>query len=197
MNKNQISRRLFMIESGAGIGSAWLLSNLPEILAAQNHAHAAAQSPGTAKLEFFTPEQAVEVEAIAAQIIPTDSTPGAREARVIYFMDRALATFAADDRPSFLKGLKDLQSKVRKQFKKSNAERFSALTNDQQIKLLKSIEKSEFFELVRTMTIYGMFANPTYGGNHDEIGWKLIGFESQFVFEPPFGFYDRDDQANR
>ena len=195
MNQKKISRRHFVIESCAGISSAWLLTNLPEILAAQDHAHRAAQSPDSAKLDFFTPEQAAEVEAISAQIIPTDSTPGAREARVVYFIDRALATFAADDRPAFLKGLRDLQSKVKKQFKKSNVERFSALTSGQQIKVLKSIEKSTFFELVRTMTIYGMFANPTYGGNHDEIGWKLIGFESQFAFDPPFGFYDRDDQS--
>ena len=197
MNKKKISRRLFVVESCAGIGSAWLLSNLPEIVAAQDHARHAAQSPGSVRLEFLTPEQAAEVEAVAAQIIPTDATPGAREARVVYFIDRALKTFAAEDGPAFLKGLKDLQSKVRKQFRKQKAERFSALSSDQQIKLLKSIEKSDFFELVRTMTIYGMFANPTYGGNYEEIGWKLIGFESQFAFEPPFGFYDREDQANR
>jgi gluconate 2-dehydrogenase gamma chain len=197
VNDKKISRRHFVIDSCAGIGSAWLISNLPEILAAQDHAHKAALSSAPVKLEFFTPEQAEDVEAIAAQIIPTDATPGAREARVIYFIDRALATFLAGDRVAFLKGLKDLQSKVKKRFKKEKIERFSALTSDRQIMLLKSIDKSDFFELIRTMTIYGMFANPSYGGNHDEIGWKLIGFESRFGFEPPFGFYDGDDQANR
>jgi hypothetical protein len=24
------------------------------------------------------------------------------------------------------------------------------------------------------------------------MGWKLIGFEDRHVFEPPFGYYDRD-----
>jgi len=63
--------------------------------------------------------------------------------------------------------------------------------------VLKSIEKEKFFESVRTMTIYGMFANPSYGGNYDEIGWKLLGFQSEFYFEPPFGVYDRDYQASQ
>jgi hypothetical protein len=54
------------------------------------------------------------------------------------------------------------------------------------------IETSQFFELVRTMTILGMFSNPEYGGNYNKIGWKLIGFEDQFFFQAPFGSYDRD-----
>ena len=35
---------------------------------------------------------AAEIEAIAARIIPSDATPGAREAGVVYFIDRALST---------------------------------------------------------------------------------------------------------
>ena len=182
-----------MIKSGAGITSAWLMTHLPEIVAAQEHAHLVAQSEAPSKFEFFTQEQAVEVEAIAAQIIPTDDTPGAREARVIYFIDRALATFAAEERPALVEGLKQLQKKTRKLFGK--AKRFSELTSEQQITVLKGIEKSAFFELVRTMTILGMFSNPEYGGNYNQIGWKLIGFEDQFFFKSPFGFYDRDYQA--
>jgi gluconate 2-dehydrogenase gamma chain len=114
---------------------------------------------------------------------------------VVYFIDRALATFGADDRPAFMKGLGELQSKVRKRFK--NEARFSALGSNQQVELLKSIEKTKFFDLIRAMTIYGMFANPSYGGNRDEIGWKLLGFESAFFFQPPFGFYDGEGQSSR
>jgi hypothetical protein len=36
----------------------------------------------------------------------------------------------------------------------------------------------------------GFFGNPSYGGNRDLVGWKLIGFEDRFQFEPPFGYYD-------
>jgi gluconate 2-dehydrogenase gamma chain len=193
MSKQEISRRHFVLESCAGIGSVWLLSNMPEIVLAQEHAHRATQSEGPVKFEFFTAEQAAEIEAIAAQIIPTDDTPGAREARVIYFIDRALATFAAEERPVFVQGLKDLRSRMKKRHPKHRS--FSDLPADQQIRLLKSIEKTQFFESVRTMTIIGMFANPSYGGNHDKIGWRLNGYEDEFFFKPPFGFYDRNYKA--
>jgi len=190
MNNSDISRRLFLIKSSAGLGAAWLASSLPEIIAAQEHAHRAAQSGTPTGFEFFAPEDAREIEAMAAQIIPTDDTPGAREARVIYFIDRALATFAAGERSYFVEGLKQLQKKTRKQFGK--AKKFSDLIPEQQIALLTKIEKSQFFELVRTMTILGMFCGPEYGGNYNKIGWKLIGFEDQFFFKAPFGSYDRD-----
>ena len=182
-----------MIKSCAGLGSAWIVSHLPEIAAAQEHAHHAALSQATPRFEFFTHEQSVEVEAIAAQIIPTDDTPGAREARVIYFIDRALATFATEERAALVEGLNDLQKKARKRFGKTK--RFSDLSSGQQTELLEGIEKSQFFELVRTMTILGMFSNPEYGGNHDQIGWKLLGFEDQFHFKSPFGFYDAEYQS--
>ena len=192
-DREDISRRLFMIKSCAGLGSAWIASHLPEIAAAQEHAHHAALSQATPRLEFLTHEQAVEVEAIAAQIIPTDDTPGAREARVIYFIDRALATFASEERAALVEGLNDLQKKTRKRFGKTK--RFSDLSSGQKTELLKGIEKGQFFELVRTMTILGMFSNPEYGGNHDQIGWKLLGFEDQFHFKSPFGFYDAEFQS--
>ena len=182
-----------MMKSCAGLGSVWLASCLPEIIAAQEHAHRTAQSGAPAGFEFFAPGDATEVEAMAAQIIPTDDTPGAREARVIYFIDRALATFAAQERAAFVEGLKQLQKKTRKLFGK--AKKFSDLSADEQIMVLKTIETSQFFELVRTMTILGMFSNPEYGGNYNKIGWKLIGFEDQFFFKAPFGSYDRDYKA--
>jgi gluconate 2-dehydrogenase gamma chain len=192
-DRDGISRRLFMIKSCAGLGSAWIASHLHEIAAAQEHAHHAALSQVPSRFEFFTPEQSVEVEAVAAQILPTDDTPGAREARVIYFIDRALATFATDERVAFVEGMKDLQKKAQKRFGKTR--KFSDLSSEQQTGLLKGIEKGQFFELVRTMTILGMFCNPEYGGNYNQIGWKLLGFEDQFHFKSPFGFYDAEYQS--
>ena len=190
MDSEENSRRLFLIKSLTGVSSAWLALRLPEIFAAQEHAHHAAQPAGSAKLEFFSAEQAAEVEAVAAQIIPTDDTPGAREARVIYFIDRALTTFDKENQSQYVKGLKELQAKQKKMFK--NSAKFSDLNAEQQIKVLKAFEKNEFFETVRAHTIMGFFADPSYGGNYDKIGWKVIGFQDDFYFKPPFGYYDRE-----
>jgi hypothetical protein len=57
---------------------------------------------------------------------------------------------------------------------------------------LTSIEQTPFFNTTRLLTLLGMFSLPEYGGNRDGVGWKLIGFEDAHVFQPPFGYYDRD-----
>jgi len=190
MDDQDASRRLFLIKSLTGVSAAWLALRMPEIVAAQEHAHQAVQSSAPVKFEFLSPEQAVEIEAVAAQIIPADDTPGAREARVIYFIDRALSTFDKDRQPLYVKGLKDLQAKQKKMFK--NTAKFSELNSEQQIRVLKAFEKNQFFEIVRAHTIMGFFSDPSYGGNYDKIGWKLIGFKDEFYFKPPFGHYDRE-----
>lgn len=163
---------------------------MSEVIAAGQHVHKMLQSDAVPKLEFFTPQQASEVEAVAAQIIPSDGTPGAREAGVIYFIDRALSTFDKDRQSLYVKGIQRLRSRERKLA--PQAEKFSDLSHDQQIKLLKQIEKTAFFEQVRVHTVMGFLANPEYGGNHDLIGWKAIGFEDRFLYKPPFGYYDAE-----
>ena len=174
---NSFSRRHFL-------SSAWIAANLPSIASAQQHANHAARSPQPLKFDFFTPEQAADVEAMAEQIIPADETPGARDARVVYFIDRALVTFEREKQKQYKQGLEKLRADLGK--------RFSELGPDEQIAALRMIEKTEFFELVRTHTVMGFFANPEYGGNLNEAGWKTIGFEDKFFFQPPFGYYDAE-----
>jgi gluconate 2-dehydrogenase gamma chain len=148
------------------------------------------QAVPPAKLEVLRADQAAEIEAAASRIIPTDDTPGAREAGVIYFIDRALATFATDDRDEYAKGLPVLQAKTREMF--PGAPKFSQATPDQQDAVLKALEEHPIFELILTHTVMGFLADPARGGNRGEVGWKLIGFDDSPAFAPPFGYYDRD-----
>jgi gluconate 2-dehydrogenase gamma chain len=184
------SRRQFLLGSVSGLSSAWLALRWPAILAAQEHAHRAATSGQPAQFQFFSPEEAAEIEAVAAQIIPSDDAPGAREARVIYFIDRSLVTFDREKQPAYTQGLKDLRHRTQELFHGAN--RFSSLTPAQQIQLLTAIEKTDFFELVRLHTIIGFLATSEYGGNYDQAGWRLIGFEDHASHEPPFGYYDSE-----
>src|SRR5262249_60759109 len=82
----------------------------PAFLGATQHAHEAAKGKdnGAQAFEVLTPEQAKQIEAITSQIIPTDELPGAREAGGVYFIDRALKTFASETRPVYEKGLGDV-----------------------------------------------------------------------------------------
>ena len=125
---------------------------------------------------------------MAAQIIPTDSTPGAREARVIHFIDRVLTTFEKQRQGEYVEGLITVQARTKEMF--PSAASFAALTSDQQIQVLTAIESTPFFNLVRTHTITGFFASPVHGGNADKIGWRLVNYDDSLNHRPPFGYYD-------
>jgi gluconate 2-dehydrogenase gamma chain len=191
MNTSQESRRNFLFQGASGLGSTWIALHWPAILQAHEHARDAAADPN-AKLEFFSPAERTEIEAMAAQIIPSDAgSPGAREAGVIYFIDRALTTFDRERQPVYKDGLPLLEAHSREMF--ADATAFSKLSSGQQIRLLTAIEKTDFFVTVRVHTIMGFFADPSYGGNRDQAGWKLIGFEQKAAWKPPFGYYDAEE----
>ncbi len=138
---NELSRRRFLSQAGIGVGAAWVSAHWPEMVAAATHAHRAVQSGAAYKFEFFTPAEATEIDALSARIIPTDDTPGAREAGVLYFIDRALVTFGSGDQQKYREGLPELQSQVRAKF--PGVEKFSVLTPEQQDELLQAIEASQ------------------------------------------------------
>jgi gluconate 2-dehydrogenase gamma chain len=182
------SRREFLTQSASGLGAAWLAANYPAIAAAQEFVRTAVASGSLPAFAFFTAEQAVEVEAMTAEIIPTDESPGAREAHVVAFIDRALVTFERDRQQDYRKGLEDLAAQTAKLFPGSS--KFSALPADAKIKLLTSIEQTSFFGLVRAHTITGFFSDPVHGGNREKVGWQLVGWSDALEHTPPFGYYD-------
>jgi len=204
---SDLSRRNFLTRAGGAVSAVWLSAHWPAIVAAAEHAHQAAKSATPAEFQFFSPEQAVEIDAITARIIPSDETPGAREAGVVYFIDRALTTFASDDQKTYREGIPSLQARLREIF--PAAEKFSSATPEQQDKILHSFDDqagsgrgmyranasaSPFFETVRVHTVIGFLIDPESGrgGNRDGVGWKLIGRDREHMFQPPFGYYDKD-----
>jgi gluconate 2-dehydrogenase gamma chain len=167
------------------------MATWPEVLSAQQHAHAQAGLPST-KFETLDAAEAAEIEAIAAQIIPSTGGPGAREAGVIYFIDRALSTFAREDRGAYRSGMAELQRRRKELF--PNSTTIAALTGTQQMSLIRAVETAGFFELLRTHTVLGFLGNPSYGGNRGKVGWQQIGFEDRMAHEPPFGYYDAEEK---
>lgn len=186
------SRRRFLIESVSGLGGVWVAANYPAILAAEEFVRSAPEPPPFA---FFGPDEALQVEAMAEQIIPSDDTPGAREARVVHFVDRALVTFDSDRQEDYKSGLAELEEAVRRRY--PGSDRFSDLIFDQQLQVMTDLEGTPFFELVRTHTITGFFASPVHGGNHQKVGWQLLGYDDSLSHEPPFGYYDALPRAQR
>ena len=190
MLADPVSRRAFLAASTTAFAAAWLAADPAEIRAALEHATRAAQSRDPLGWDVLTPEQAADLDAIAAQIFPTDDTPGAREAHVVNFMDRSLATWAAQQREPLIHGLDDLNGEVERRW--PGTKRFANLAPERQLELLGSQEQTPFFQQMRFATLVGMFALPSYGGNADKAGWRLIGFEDRYAWQPPFGDYDAD-----
>src|SRR5262245_35863953 len=101
-----ITRRGFVV-AGSALAGAWLTADAANLLAAGEHAaHAAraARENAAPPLLFLNAAQAADLDAATAEIIPSDDKlPGAHEAGVVYFIDKSLATFAADNRDSITK----------------------------------------------------------------------------------------------
>ncbi|HEV2878949.1 MAG TPA: gluconate 2-dehydrogenase subunit 3 family protein [Candidatus Eremiobacteraceae bacterium] len=178
------SRRA-LLEAGLGIAGAIALCRSATALVA-----APADAHGSTERRFFNASESRTVEAIVAQIIPTDETPGAREMGVARFIDHALAGFLAPLAGPFRAGLADFDTQYRS--RNPAAEEFASLAPVRQVEWLRQVERTPFFASLQQLTVLGALTMPQYGGNRDGLGWQLIGFADEHAFAPPFGYYDRD-----
>lgn len=83
----------------------------------------------------------------------------------------------------FRKGLEATDAYAKKKFKKPLVQ----LNEKQHDSIIDDLAKGkatgfkeptalDFFGLLRGATVEGMFSDPLYGGNHDMVGWKLVGY---------------------
>ena len=185
MTNKALTRREFLRTASEGARDSLLILSAPTLILAGQQAHAAMLAGE--ELTTLAADEASEFAAMAARIIPTDETPGADEAGVIYFMDNVLGSSRAELLPMLREGLSELQASANSRFGTAT---FSELTAEQQDSLLESIDEGMFFNSVRYLTIAGMFASPALGGNRDRVGWQLLGFEDRHARMPPYGYYD-------
>ncbi len=187
-----LSRREFVAGMTA-LGAVWLAACSGERRESAPSAESMPAMPPESpappqRLVHFTPEQAAEIEAMTARLIPGDDGPGAREAGAVFFIDNSLAGMVKEQAPLFADGMQSVAKAVAKQH--GAAARFSTLTTAQQDAILTGIEKTEFFGALRFATIAGFLSLPKYGGNKDYVGWQYIGQEHTLEQKAPFGWYD-------
>lgn len=188
MDGEGLTRRSFMASSGALAGAAAFSRVGLAGIVALGQAACRARDEGAAFSSLTRPE-ARELEAIAARILPTTDTPGAREAGVIHFFDQALGSFLASNLPAIRTGVAELGRAIPAGYPGAGA--FSDLDPADQDEYLQTQEGQPFFELVRMLTLTGFFGMSSYGGNADHVGWKLLGMEpGQHGHPYPFGWYD-------
>jgi gluconate 2-dehydrogenase gamma chain len=149
-------------------------------------------------LTFFNDEEARTVEALAERIIPGEGPdPGATEAGVVYYIDRALAGVSVDLQVVYRLGLRALEEFCQAEHGGS----FRGLSADQQDEVLRRFLGPEVGDppaglmfgpedqagadhslisrlviVVREHTVEGFFCDPVYGGNRGAVGWRLVGF---------------------
>lgn len=164
----RISRREMLVRLGSALGAT-------TVLPLSGSVRARAQAAAAQSFISFSASEAETLRAIVARLIPADQNgPGALEARVDRYIDRALAGALRSSRPAYTAGL----AAVNAQAQTSKGATFARLSFGDQDSVLKNIEQTNvsFFNLIRTHTIEGMFSDPFYGGNDKFIGWDLIGY---------------------
>jgi gluconate 2-dehydrogenase gamma chain len=128
--------------------------------------------PANYKLQFFSADEYALVERLADLIIPSDGTPGAREAGVAEFVDHMIA-HDRDQQYKYRTGLTWLNAHS----EQSLGQPFLKLSQDLQISLLGPLaykakyrpgeeDGREFFRSIKEMTAMGFYTS--------EIGYKEL-----------------------
>ena len=114
----------------------------------------------------------------------------------MHFADRALETFLSDVLPIIQGGLSSMNERAADSFR--GVEAFAELSEPRQDEIITAVEQEDpnFFFFARTLVMMSLVTNPEYGGNRDKVGWQLLGFEDDFVYQPPFGYYDRNEHGD-
>lgn len=183
-----ISRRNLLKSAGlAGIASAGAVGVLTaqSVEAAETPDQKRDTSPIQAReaLEVLTAEEAEILEAICDCLIPSDEHgPGAKEARAVHYIDRALASHNSSARHNYMVSLSAINDYARKTRNKP----FYRLIKDQQNSILMGVQTNKvpglaptasgFFNMVRSHTIDGTFCDPYYGGNQNFVGWDMLRY---------------------
>jgi gluconate 2-dehydrogenase gamma chain len=146
-------------------------------------ARPAVAAPERAELRALAATESGTLNAVLNRLIPTDgSGPGATEAQVGRYIDRALAGPFKDAAPAYAAGLAALDDYAVSKYGAA----FAALPPATQDLVLGDLEakratgfvpdSSAFFEMVRMHALQGMFSDPVRGGNAKFAGWDLIGY---------------------
>ncbi len=173
----EINRRIFIKSAGLAFGSVLLF---PACLKQSSIYH------------FFSNEEALCMIALCEQIIPKDSSPGATNAGVIFYIDKQLSGIFQYDQETYRTGIKNLQDYCSNKSGKS-FEKHSAEDQIQIMKLMESNQMSEtewsgknpanFFNLLLSHTMQGFYGSPIHGGNKDNISFKMLRIDYPLVVD--------------
>ncbi len=177
-----ISRRDLLKTAGAA-GAAALVPDA--VAAATKETAKAAVIAGP--LTNLTARETEILSAMVDRLIPTDELgPGALDAGVLQYIDRALSEAESDSAEAYRSGLAALDTYSRY----TRGGPFIDLSTVDQDSVLIDVQlgaatgagvgfvgsSGSFFNMVKSHTWQGMFGDPKYGGNVGFAGWDLIDY---------------------
>ncbi len=135
------------------------LAGLPEVASALQHANAVKQS-STAKFQTLDPATAGEIEAIAAQIIPSvHRWPGGPRSRRHLLHRPCSLDICRGDVDTYRTGMLELQQKRQELFPELDSH-CCTYRRTVSCPLSAPLRPSAFFELLRTHTVLGFLGEP-------------------------------------
>ena len=156
MNRRDAIGRVALIMGGTLIGAEYLLSGC---------------KPKAAKIEdLFNTDHVAFLNEVADTILPTTSTPGAKDAKVGDFMAVMVRDcYEPADQDIFLKGLDKIDDAANKKFSKKfmdlDATQRSALLTDldkeqqEYSKTKKPKDPNHYFRMIKELTLLGYFTS--------------------------------------
>jgi len=197
MSHTPPSRRDLLKLAGATASASLVTRSVTETSVAEAAQPARSRPrPPREPLKALTAHEADLLDRIAELLVPSDEHgPGATEAMAVRYIDRALGGALADQRDAYRVGLEALERYA----KQTRGAAFLQLTETKQISLLIDVESgtatganvgfagssAQFFGLVRGHVMQGTFGDPYYGGNHNFVGWDLLGYPGVRTTVPP------------
>jgi len=180
-SQKRINRREVIKGVAVGLGTVTGLPILKHQAGAQGRHHSAAvplipERDSAKAPTFFNPHQYATITELASLIIPTDETPGAREAKVNEYIDMIVGEGPDSLKKLYRDGLKWLDKTSRSRHGKI----FIDLSNQQQVDLLTEISQirntsadnqlqARFFKQIKEATVDGFYTSKI---GLDELGYK-------------------------
>jgi hypothetical protein len=156
--------------------------------AAQAHTHGAASAAppdpfkwSSYQPKFFSPKEFKMLDQFTSVLIPTDDTPGAREANVAPFID-FVVNAAAEYAP-------EMQTQWRSAMNFLQRANFSQLTNEQQVQLITQMAEPELgkakkgdgfeaYQLIKDMSLHAFYTSRV--GLVDVLEYKGNAYLTEF-----------------
>ena len=160
----------------------------PVTIAGMHHQEPEPEPAAAYTPQFFSADEFETVQILTALIIPTDDTPGAKEAHVADYIDFVVfsaAEFEPTLQKEWIEGLKFVESESRRQF----GQGFRSATEAERVKLLTQMSVAEhdaksqddsggFFSTLKDMTVEGFYTSKT--GLIDVLDFQGMNYMADF-----------------